>query len=42
MDETKRNQLADFLSIALEEMEQENYDVAEDFVSDVQQELYEA
>lgn len=35
MDETELTQLADFLSIALEEMEHENYDVAQDFVEDV-------
>jgi len=42
MDETELNQLADFLSIALEEMERENYEVAEDFVGDVYADLLEA
>jgi hypothetical protein len=35
MNETELTQLADFLSIALEEMEHGNYEVAEDFVQDV-------
>lgn len=42
MDETELNQNADFLSIALEEMERENYEVAADFVGDVQSNLMEA
>jgi hypothetical protein len=36
MNETELTHMADFLSIALEAMERENYDVAEDFVEDVQ------
>lgn len=35
MDESELLRNADFLSIALEEMEHENYEVAEDFVEDV-------
>lgn len=41
MDETELNQLADFLSIALEEMEHGNYEVAQDFVEDVYADLLE-
>jgi len=33
--------MADFLSIALEAMERENYEVAEDFVSSVQETVME-
>lgn len=35
MDETELMQNADFLSIAVEQMEKGNYDVAQDFVEDV-------
>lgn len=42
MDETELNQNADFLSIALEEMERGNYEVAEDFVGDVYSNLLQA
>ena len=42
MDETELNQNADFLSIALEEMEHENYEVAADFVGDVYENLLQA
>lgn len=42
MDETELNQNADFLSIALEEMERGNHDVAQDFVEDVYSNLLEA
>jgi len=41
MDETELNQLADFLNIAVEEMERENYEVAQDFVEDVCADLME-
>jgi len=42
MDETELTQNADFLSIALEEMEHGNYEVAQDFVGDVYENLLEA
>lgn len=35
MDDTELTQMADFLSIALEQMEAENYDTAQEFVEDV-------
>lgn len=34
MDDTKLNQIADFMEIALEEMERENNDSAQEFVED--------
>lgn len=42
MDETELNQNADFLSIALEEIEHGNYESAAEFVGDVQESLLEA
>ena len=39
MNDKELIQNADFLSIALEEIEHGNYDVAADFVGDVQQNL---
>lgn len=42
MDETELTQNADFLSIALEEMEHGNYEIAAEFVGDVQENLLEA
>lgn len=41
MNETEITQLADFLSIALEEMEHGNYETAQDFVEDVYGDLME-
>jgi len=41
MNKKESLQNADFLSIALEEMEQENYDTAEDFVQAVYENLLE-
>lgn len=41
MDEKEILQLADFLSIALEEMEHGNYEVAEEFVQDTYKKLQE-
>jgi hypothetical protein len=35
MNNEKFTRMADFLSIAVEQLEAENYDVAEDFVQDV-------
>lgn len=42
MNDKELIQNADFLSIALEEIEHGNYDVAADFVGDVQKSLLEA
>jgi hypothetical protein len=42
MDETECAQMADFLSIALEEMERDNTESARYFVEDVYAELMEA
>lgn len=39
MDETKLKQMIDFLSIALEQLERGNYDIVEDFVGDVYEQL---
>lgn len=41
MDETELLHCIDFLSIAIDEMEHENYDVAQDFVEDVYANLQE-
>lgn len=41
MSQTVIRQSVDFLSIALEEMEKENYEVAQDFVEDVMGDLQE-
>jgi hypothetical protein len=42
MNDTELVQNADFLGIALEEIEHGNYEVAADFIGDVQENLLEA
>ena len=42
MDETELGQNADFLSIAVEEMDRGNYEVAQGFVEDVYSNLLDA